>query len=677
MVIAKKDKIIDDFHGTKVADPYRWLEDPESADTKQWVKAMGEQCDTYFSQMNTKEVDKEKLEQLWDYPKYFVPQKVNKRLFYQRNDGLQNQAVLYMKDETGEEKVMIDPNSLSDDGTVAMTNYFISNDGTYIAYALSTHGSDWQEIRVRNVETGKDEVDYLEHVKFTNVAWAPDDNGFYYSRFPDPSTVNKEDEGNFNKIYYHELGADQNEDRFIYERADHKELMFRPMISDDENYLIIHVFHGTATENRVYIKPLSDDQDHKVIRLLDDQDASYRYVTNDGEKFYFITNLNAANSKVVAINLNNPERENWSEVIAERQDVIHDTLYIHEKFVVSYLHDAHNQLHVFNKDGSYLHEIELPIIGSIAMISRNKEDHELYFGMTAYLNPTVIYKYKMDEQELSVIEQAELAVDTSEFETNQIFYTSKDGTKVPMFITHHKNVKLDGQNPVILYGYGGFNISMTPSFNPAVLRWLEKGGIYAVANLRGGTEYGEEWHQAGRLENKQNVFDDFISAGEWLIEHNYTSKEKLAIMGGSNGGLLVAACMVQRPDLFGAVLCMVPVIDMLRYHKFTIGRYWIAEFGDPGNPEHFPFLYAYSPLHNVKEGEKYPPVLIATAESDDRVVPAHAKKFAATLLEKASEDSTVVLRLEAKAGHGLGKPTSKVIEEWVDIFAFLDKELNM
>lgn len=674
LINTRKDNIVEDFHGTKVADPYRWLENPDSEETKQWVEAIGEQCDTYFSQTNTKEGDQKSLEKLFDYPKFFVPKKVNNRLFFQRNEGLQNQAILYMTDEN-EEKVIIDPNKLSDDGTVAMTNYFISNNAQYIAYATSTHGSDWQEIRVRNVETTKDELDHLQHVKFTSVAWAPDDSGFYYTRFPAQGTVSHKDENNYNKVYFHTLGTDQRNDQLIFERKDHKELMFAPMISNDKKYLIIHVFHGTATENRVYIMPLGADE--KVYRLLDQQDASYRYITNIDDTFYFNTDLDATNSRVISINLQHPERENWQEVISEGRNVIHDIEYVNEKFFVAYLHDAHHQLHVFQLNGTYLYEIKLPMIGSLSGMSHNQEENEVYFGMTSYLSPTAIFHYQIDEQELTVIEKAELPMDTNQFETKQIFYPSKDGTKIPMFITHHKDVQLDGKNPVILYGYGGFNISVTPSFNPAILNWLEKGGIYAVANLRGGTEYGEEWHQAGRLGNKQNVFDDFIAAGEWLIENHYTSKEKLAIMGGSNGRLLVAACMVQRPDLFGAVLCMVPVIDMLRYHKFTIGRYWISEFGDPENPEHFPFLYAYSPLHNVKKGQKYPPVLIATAESDDRVVPAHAKKFAATLFEKASEDSTIILRLEAKAGHGLGKPMSKVIDEWVDIFAFLNKELNM
>ncbi|WP_062109987.1 prolyl oligopeptidase family serine peptidase [Bacillus niameyensis] len=673
MVLARKDDIVEDFHGTKVADPYRWLEDPTSEETKEWVKAIGEHRNSYFAKSETSDADKKRLEELWDYPKVSVPKKVKGRLFYSKNSGLQNQPVLYVKDGD-EEVVLIDPNTLSEDGTVAMTSTSISHNAECIAYATSTHGSDWQEIHVRNVQTKKDEADHIQHVKFTNIAWAPDDSGFFYSRFPDPDTISKEDEGKHHTVYFHKLGTPQAEDELIYARPDHKELMFSPMISHDDQYLILHVSLGTASENRLYIKPLHSNGE--MIRLLDEQDASYTYVTNEGSTFYFQTNLDAPNGKMIKIDVDQPAREHWEDVVPEKSDVLYSYLYINGRFVIAYLHDAHCQLHVYEQDGTYSHEIELPVIGSLAGMTRSKEDNDIYFGVTSYVNPTTIYRYNMDEKKLNLHYQTEIPVDTSQFETKQVFYPSKDGTKVPMFISHKKGIQLDGENPVILYGYGGFNISLTPAYSPTMIRWMEKGGIYAVANLRGGNEYGEEWHKAGMLEKKQNVFDDFIAAAEWLIDNKYTRKEKLAIMGGSNGGLLVAACMVQRPDLFGAVLCQVPVIDMLRYHKFTIGHYWIPEYGNAELPEHFPFLYTYSPLHNVKEGQKYPPILIATADSDDRVVPAHAKKFAATLLEKADKNSTVILRLEEKAGHGAGKPTSKVMNEWVDYFTFLDKELR-
>ncbi|WP_188206992.1 prolyl oligopeptidase family serine peptidase [Alkalibacillus aidingensis] len=673
MTVIKKSDIVEDFHGTKVADPYRWLEDSQSEETTQWAKEQEKRCEAYFDQTTTRDEDKVRLMELWNYPKFFVPRKVENKLFFQKNDGLQNQAVLYQK-QVGNDSVLLDPNKLSNDGTVALTNYSFSSDSRYMAYATSTHGSDWQEIFVRDVETGEDLNDHLEWVKFTPISWAPDSSGFFYSRFPDPSTIAKEDEGKYHKVYFHQLGTSQDKDELIYEHPDNPELMLAPFISHDDQFICLAVRQGTAAENRFYYKELGSDED--FTRLLDDQDAEYNYIHNEGSIFYFQTNLDAPRRRIIAIDIEEPSRENWQEVVGEQNDVMHAVRFVNGQFVIAFLHDAHHQIHLYDQNGSYNQQVEVPVIGSITDISGKHDQPEMFFGMTSFLSPTVVYRYDFTSGQLEEFAQSELNIETSQFETEQVFFTSKDGTKVPMFITKKKELPLDGQNPVILYGYGGFNISVTPSFNPAILRWLEKGGIYAVANLRGGSEYGEEWHRAGMLENKQNVFDDFISAGEYLIEQNYTRQEKLSIMGGSNGGLLVAACMVQRPDLFGAVICRVPVIDMLRYHRFTIGQFWIPEYGSAENPEHFPFLYQYSPLHNVKGGQKYPPVLIATAESDDRVVPAHAKKFTATLLEKASEDSTVVLRLESKAGHGLGKPTSKIIDEWVDFYAFLDKELG-
>jgi prolyl oligopeptidase len=672
MITVKKSNVIEDFHGTKVADPYRWLEEPDLVETKEWEKVMQDESNLYFSTSESQATDRERLTELWNYPKHFVPKKINDTLFYQKNNGLQNQAVLFMK-ENGKEKVLIDPNGLPEDGTVAMTNFSFNGDGRFVAFATSANGSDWQEIRVRNTETLEDLNDVIKWVKFTSITWDPTDTGFFYSIFPEPGTVSKEDESNHNKVYFHKLGTKQEEDLLVHEQLENKELMFSPILSDDKQFLCLNVRFGTASENRFYLKRL--DSDANLVKLLDEQDAEYTYITNEDHIFYFKTDLEAPKGRVISIDLENPSRENWKEILSEQENVIDQIKYVNGKFVVTFLKDAQNVIQIFNKYGSYEKDVSLPFIGSLIELTINKEGGELYFGMASFLHPTTVYKYDLVRGQLQVFAESKLSVDVSAFETTQVFYTSKDGTRVPMFLTHKKGLPLDGQNPVILYGYGGFNVSLSPSFNPAILRWLEKGGVYAVANLRGGSEYGEDWHKAGMLENKQNVFDDFISAGEWLIENNYTSRTKLSIMGGSNGGLLVAACMVQRPDLFGAVICRVPVIDMLRYHKFTIGRYWIPEYGNAEKPEHFPFLYAYSPLHNVKEGESYPSILIATADSDDRVVPAHAKKFTATLKEKANPDSTVILRLESKAGHGLGKPTSKLIDEWVDYYTFLDKEL--
>lgn len=675
MEIKFRDVVVEDFFGTEVADPYRWLEESNSPKTIEWSMEMQKEYEAYFSNTNTQKEDKQRLFELWNFPKFFVPNKVKNRLFFQKNDGLQNQAVLFMKDsDSNKESVVIDPNLLSDDGTVALTNYAISRNAEYIAYATSQSGSDWQIIRVRNVETGQDLIDHLQWVKFTSISWAPDDRGFFYNRFPKPGTVSKEEEGCYSKVYFHKIGTSQDEDILIHEQPEDKELMFSPFVSNDEKYLGLRVSFGTAVENRVYLKPI--DSTEPFIRLLDRQDAEYTYITNIGSTFYFKTTLYAPKARIIAIDIEHPDSENWKEIVPEQNNVMDFVHYFNGQFVISFLHDAHHRIHFYDVNGDKIKELDLPIIGSLTGITGGSTDTEFFFGLTSFLHPTVVYHYDFETSSLSTFAQSELPFNVDEYETNQVFYSSNDGTKIPMFLTHKKGLELNGQNPALLYAYGGFNISLSPSFNPAILRWLEKGGVYAVANLRGGSEYGEEWHRAGMLEKKQNVFDDFISAAEWLIQGKYTSKNKLSIMGGSNGGLLVAACMVQRPDLYGAVICRVPVIDMLRYHKFTIGRFWIPEYGSAENPEQFPFLYAYSPLHNIKEGQKYPPVLIATADSDDRVVPAHAKKFAATLLEKASTDTTIVLRLEAKAGHGLGKPTSKLIDEWVDFYAFLDKELR-
>lgn len=673
MITVNKSDIIEDFHGTKVADPYRWLEDSSSEATLAWVKDREKECQAYFAEIESKSNDKQRLTELWNFPKHFVPKKVKDKLFYQKNDGLQNQAVLYMKQD-GVEKVILDPNSLSDDGTVAMTDFTVCREGRYVAYSTAANGNDWQEVKVRDVTTGEDLVDVIQWVKFTAVVWSPDGKGFHYSRFPKPGTIADEEEGTHHKVFYHKLGTDQSEDILLHEQPQEKELMFTPILSEDKQYLCLHVNFGTASENRFYYKDI--EKDESFTKLLDQQDAEYSYITNEGTVFYFKTDLHAPKMRVIAIDLLNPERENWKEIIPEQAAVMEYIKYADGKFVMVLSQDAHHAIHLYDKEGRFEQKIELPFIGSLTDLTVNSESTEMYFGITSFTNPTTVYHYDFSMNELTLVTESNIPFERMDYETTQVFYPSKDGTKIPMFLVHKKGLELDGQNPVILYGYGGFNVSLTPSFNPAILRWLEKGGVYAVANLRGGMEYGEEWHKAGMLENKQNVFDDFIAAGEWLIENKYTSTAKLSIMGGSNGGLLVAACMVQRPELFGAVICRVPVIDMLRYQKFTIGKYWIPEYGNAENPEHFPFLYAYSPLHNVEEGVKYPPILIATADSDNRVVPAHAKKFTATLNEKADPSTTVILRLEKKAGHGLGKPTSKQIDEWVDFYAFLEKELK-
>ncbi len=672
-----RDEIIENYHGTLVADPYRWLEDAASEETLAWAAAQNTVTHAYLDAIPQREQIKARFTELLDYPKYSAPHKEGERYYFSKNTGLQNQGVLYMQRTLdGETTLVLDPNTFSADGTIALTNQSFSEDGLLLAYGTSDSGSDWQEIKIRRVDEGTDYEEVIRWTKFTSIAWRHDGQGFYYNRFPEPGTVSPEDQTNFNKVYWHTLSTPQSEDQLIYERPDAKELGFTPFISDDGMYLLLHVWHGTDPKNRFYYREVTSDAPFR--RLLDEADASYDFIGNDGSHFYFTTDHDASRKRIIAIDIHNPERTHWQELIPEQEMVIAFTLLVNQQFVVVYMQDAHHIVKLYEKDGRFVREIELPTLGSIVDISGKPKGTELFLSFTSFLYPPSIYRYDFTTQQLSLFRNTEIKFDQSTYETQQVFYTSKDGTRVPMFLTYKRGLKLDGNNPVLLYGYGGFDISLTPSFSVSILLWVEMGGIYAVANLRGGNEYGEEWHLAGMLEKKQNVFDDFIAAGEWLIKNDYTNTKRLAINGGSNGGLLTGACLVQQPDLYGAVVCEVPVIDMLRYHTFTVGRYWISEYGDAEhNPEHFKFMYAYSPLHNVKTGVAYPPTLIMTADTDDRVVPAHAKKFMATLQAANGGNNPILLRLEMKAGHGFGKPTTKIIEERSDMLAFLSKIFGM
>ncbi|MFQ5638384.1 MAG: prolyl oligopeptidase family protein [bacterium] len=674
---ARKANVIEDYHGTKVADPYRWMEDPESPETLAFVNAQNQLTFDYVRSFPFREKIKKRLTELLNYPKYSAPRKVGDRYFYSKNDGLQNQSVVYMQKKLGgESQIVIDPNKLSADGTVALTNQVYSKDGKLLAYGLSSSGSDWQEIKIRDLETGKDYAEILKWCKFSSVAWKHDNSGFFYNRFPEEGTVAKQDRNNYNRVYWHKLGSSQSEDKLVYERSDEKELGFSPGISEDGKYLFLYIYHGTNPQNRIYYREV--DSEGPFIRLLDEADANYVPIGNVDSVVYFRTDLQAPKRRIIAIDLKKPERENWREIIPETDDVISFLTMVNNQLVVAYMHDAHHQLKLFNLDGSFVKEIELPTIGSITTLTGKKNDTEMFVGFASFLYPNTIFRYDFKTGKLEQFHETELDFNPSDYTTRQVFYPSKDGTRVPMFITHKKGLDLNGDNPLWLYGYGGFNISMTPRFSSTRLLWLESGGVYAVANLRGGSEYGEEWHSAGILARKQNVFDDFISAAEWLIENKYTNPSRIVINGGSNGGLLVAACMTQRPDLFGAVVCQVPVIDMLRYHKFTVGRYWVSDYGNAEKyPEHFQFLYAYSPLHNVKQGAAHPATIITAADTDDRVVPAHAKKFAATLQTKDAGANPILLRIETRAGHGRGKPISKIIEEQSDIYAFVFKQFAM
>ncbi|MCG3089498.1 prolyl oligopeptidase family serine peptidase [Sporosarcina cyprini] len=677
-VKTKREQVVEDYHGTLVADPYRWLENPENEEVKQWVDEQNEKTQSYLSNYPKREEVKEKLINVWNFPKYSVPRKEGAHYYFHKNDGLQNQAVFYRTSDLQSEdlEVVLDPNTMNEEGTAAITNLSFTKDGKRLAYGISLNGSDWQEIYIRNLETGDNEPDVIKWCKFSSIAWNEEGTGFYYNRFPEPGTVPAEEESFYNKVFWHELGTPQEEDILVFEDRDNKEHSFNPSFSDDYRYLILNVWKGTENKSRIYYKKL--DEDGEFVKLLADDDARYDFLGNDGTKFYFVTNLDAPKEKIIAIDVEQPAKENWIDVLPEQEDVLNFAAIIHDQFIVCYLHNAHYELKVFHKDGSLDKEIPLPNFVSISGVQGKRKDDVMYIGYTSYLAPSTVSRYDFTTGALDPVFGQSSQFDTENFETTQVFYESKDGTKVPMFLTHRKGLELNSQNPVLLYGYGGFNVSLTPAFSPAQRMWIEQGGVYAVANLRGGGEFGEEWYKAGTLERKQNVFDDFISAAEWLIASGYTSVSKLAIMGGSNGGLLVAACITQRPDLYGAAICQVPVIDMLRYHKFTVGRYWVTDYGNAEeSAEQFEYMYKYSPLHNVKEGTEYPPTLITTADTDDRVVPLHAKKFAATLQEVQQGDNPILLRVEKNAGHGLGKPTAKIIEEQTDVISFLFKTLEV
>jgi prolyl oligopeptidase len=681
----RKADVVDDYFGTKVADPYRWLEDVDSPETLAWVEAENRVTFAFLEQIPQRASIRRRLTELWDYPKYGAPFKKGGRYFFFKNSGLQNQSVLYtQRSLTAQPDVLLDPNTLSADGTVALSTLALSEDGRLLVYGTSASGSDWQEFRVRDVATRGDRADHLRWIKFSGAAWTHDGAGFFYSRYPEPAAgggdallaVNRNQ-----RVYYHRLGTDQSADRVIYERPDQPDWGFAADVSADGRYLVLTVWLGTDRRNRTYYADLGNATrprlDAPVVRLLDDFDAGYEFVGNDGPVFYFSTDLAAPRKRVIAIDTRQPDRARWREVIPQADDVLEGVQIIHDTFVARYLHDAHSRLRLLALDGKPLRDLELPTLGSIVQVSGERRDAEMFYAFTSFLYPTTIFRHDFTTGRTTVFKAPEISFDPAGYETVQVFYRSKDGTRVPMFLTYKKGLRRDGSNPTYLYGYGGFNVNITPAFSIGVLVWLEMGGVYAVPNLRGGAEYGEEWHQAGMLGKKQNVFDDFIGAAEYLIAEGYTATPKLAIGGGSNGGLLVGAAMTQRPELFGAAVPAVGVMDMLRFHKFTIGWAWVTEYGSADSVAQFPFLRAYSPLHNLKPGTRYPATFVTTADHDDRVVPGHSFKFAAALQGAQAGPAPVLIRIETKAGHGAGKPTAKIIEEAADRWAFLVRVLGM
>jgi prolyl oligopeptidase len=668
----------DNYHGTTVADPYRWLEDANSAETKSWVDAQNAVTQAYLGQIPQRGAIRQRLTRLWNYERYSVPSKDGGRYFYTRNDGLQNQSVLFTLKNLGDApRMLLDPNKLAADGTVALAGAEVSPDGKLLAYSTAASGSDWNEIRVRDIETGKDLDDHVKFVKFSNTAWTKDGKGFFYSRYDEPKEATKlADVNYFQKLYYHRIGTPQSADTLVYDRPDQKEWGFGGQTTDDGRYLVITTTKGTAPKYRVSYKDLSRP-DSKVVDLIDNFDAGYSFIDNVGTVFYFSTDRNAPKKRIVAIDVSKPAESNWKEIVAESADTLAGADIINNQLVLEYLKDARSVVKVVDLKGTPVREIALPGIGTVGGLSGKRNETETFYSYTGFTTPTTIYRLDMKTGQSTVFRQPKVDFNPADYETRQQFFTSKDGTRVPMFIVSKKGIKLDGSNPTYLYGYGGFNIAMTPGFSPANLAWMEMGGVYVVANLRGGGEYGEAWHQAGTKLQKQNVFDDFIGAAEWLVANKVTSPAKLAIGGGSNGGLLVGAAMTQRPDLFGAAIPMVGVLDMLRFHKFTIGWAWTSDYGSAENPEEFKALVKYSPLHNLKPGTAYPATLVTTADHDDRVVPAHSFKFAAAAQAAQAGCNPVLIRIDTKAGHGAGKPTAKQIEEVADRWGFLSRALKM
>jgi prolyl oligopeptidase len=680
----KRGDVVDDHFGTKVPDPYRWLEDVDAADTRAWIEAQNQLSFGYLAAIPQRDGIRRRLTALWDYARYGAPFKKKGRYFFFKNDGLQNQAVLYTQSAlAAPPAVLLDPNTLSADGTVALSTLELSDDGRYLAYATAASGSDWNDIHVRQVATGRDLPDRVQWVKFSGISWTHDNAGFFYSRYPTPAGGNPLLSVNHDhKLYYHRLGTDQAQDRLVYERPDHPDWGIGAGVTEDGRYLILTLWLGTDRRNRVAFIDLKDarhpDLAAKPVVLLDAFDAGYAFVANDGPVFYFLTDLAAPRKRLIAIDTRHPERARWREVIPQEADVIESVALVHDTFVLTLLHDAHSLLKLFALDGRPQGEIALPGLGAVGELSaESRHDSEMFFAFTSFLYPTTIFRHDFATGQTAVFKAPQLDFNPTAYITEQVFYTSKDGTRIPMFLTHKRDLVKNGQNPTYLYGYGGFDISLTPAFSPSVLVWLEMGGVYAVPNLRGGGEYGEEWHEAGMHEKKQNVFDDFIAAAEYLIAQGYTSTPKLAIGGGSNGGLLVGAAMTQRPDLFGAALPAVGVMDMLRFHTFTIGWAWVTEYGSADSASQFPYLFKYSPYHNLRPGTAYPATLVTTADHDDRVVPGHSFKFAAALQAAQAGPAPVLIRIETKAGHGAGKPTSKIIEEAADRWAFLVQNLHV
>lgn len=674
--VTQKVEQTDDYFGTTVADPYRWLEDDNSAETADWVAAQNKVTFSYLEKIPFRNKIKQRLEQIWDFPKYTAPFREGDNYYFFKNDGMQNQYVLYQqKGLDAEPELFLDPNTFSEDGTIALGDLQFNKDGKIVAYSISKSGSDWSEIYVMDVATKAKLVDHIEWVKFSGVSWK--DDGFYYSAYDKPADGDAlKAKNEFHKVYYHKLGTPQSEDKLIYKNDEFPLRNYSAGTTEDETILILSESEGTSG-NALYVKKL-DGTEKPFTLIAEGFEFEYYILENFGDNVLMMTNDNSPKWKLVMVDINNPAKENWKVIIPEKEEVLQSVSLIGGKMVATYMKDATSVAYIYDYEGNHVADFSLPGIGSLAGISGKKEDNIAFYTFTSFTFPSTIYKYDVAGNTSAIFRKPEIDFDVDAYETKQVFYTSKDGTKVPMFIVHKKGLKLNGENPTMLYGYGGFNVSLTPNFSITRLVLLENGFVYAMPNLRGGGEYGEEWHEAGTKMKKQNVFDDFIAAAEYLVAEKYTSSEKLAISGGSNGGLLVGACLIQRPELFRVAMPAVGVMDMLRYHKFTIGWAWASDYGtSEDSKEMFDYLYKYSPVHALREGVAYPATLVTTADHDDRVVPAHSFKFAATLQEKHKGDNPVLIRIDVKAGHGGGKPTAKVIEEYTDEWAFMMYNLGV
>lgn len=676
---------IDDYHGTKINDPFRWLEDVDSQDTKNWVGEQNKLTFEYLESIPARARFKQRLTELWNFERYGLPRQYGNTYFYTYNNGLQNQNVLYTAssiDDAGlaTQKLLLDPNSLSQDGTVALSSYVPSDDGKYLAYGVAESGSDWNVWRVRDVATAQDLSDTIRWVKFSSVAWTSDHLGFFYSRYDEPKENEFTGVNYFQKLYYHRIGTDQSQDILVYERPDQKEWGFGASVSDDGKYLAISVWRGTEKKSLFFYAPIADGKiptKQQVVELISDFNADWQFLGNDGKRFYFETDDSAPKHRIVAIDLNTPDAKDWKTLVPESEHSIESSSLLGDRFLVHYIQDATSTVKEFSIDGKPGQELNIPSLGTVAGFEGKRSAKETFFTFTNYITPPTVVRLDLVSLKSTTWKSPKVAFDPANYLTERVFYTSKDGTRIPMILSRKKGIDKNGQIPTILYGYGGFNISITPNFSPANVAWMEQGGMYAVANLRGGGEYGRDWHESGMLENKQRVFDDFIGAAEYLIKESYTSSSKLAISGRSNGGLLVGATMTQRPDLFAVALPAVGVMDMLRFHKFTIGWAWVSEFGSSETPEHFQNLLRYSPLHRLKPGTRYPATLITTGDHDDRVVPGHSYKFAARLQSCQSGTRPTLIRIETSAGHGAGTPVAKLIDTAADTLGFVWKNFGL